>query len=481
MIEVKDFLKKQFGVEAIENKNNQLKWLSWYKNSNRWLKYQVTQPNEKRTKTTKTRHSLNSCKRVCEDWANLLLNEKTDIVVSKKGGENTSNKDNTYNEKLHEVLKQNDFWTFANKAIEKVYALGSGAFIIGKNQDGTVNIDFVDGTRCYVMNCNCDEVIDCAFENITYIKGEKYTILNVHIKNKDKKRGYTIYNYLFNKDGVRISDEQMTELIQVLPENKVFTKCFAFITPQNLSGENWDTPFSDSVFAKAIDANKMIDLAFDSYCNEFILGKKRIFVASELVTYAQNKTDGTTVRVPVFDENEIVFNLLPEQTNGEVMLKEVNMDLRVKDHQSAIQDALNFFASLCGLGEKYYMYNQGSVATATQIVSENSTLFRNIQKQQIAVEKCLKEICTAIFGLMETPIDEKAIEVAIQFDDSIIEDKAEERKRDLIDVDKGIMSKAEYRAKWYGETPEQAQKIIDDIDNEEMEKEISKNKEQNLI
>ena len=43
------------------------------------------------------------------------------------------------------------------------------------------------------------------------------------------------------------------------------------------------------------------------------------------------------------------------------------------------------------------------------------------------------------------------------------------------------MSKAEYRAKWYGETPEQAQKIIDDIDNEEMEKELNKNKEQNLI
>ena len=50
--------------------------------------------------------------------------------------------------------------------------------------------------------------------------------------------------------------------------------------------------------------------------------------------------------------------------------------------------------------------------------------------------------------------------VTIAFDDSIIEDKTTERQSDRQDVSMGVMSLAEYRAKWYGETPEQAQKNL---------------------
>ena len=50
--------------------------------------------------------------------------------------------------------------------------------------------------------------------------------------------------------------------------------------------------------------------------------------------------------------------------------------------------------------------------------------------------------------------------IAIQFDDSIIEDKATDRKEDRQDVAMGVMGLAEYRAKWYGETPEKAQENL---------------------
>ena len=48
-------------------------------------------------------------------------------------------------------------------------------------------------------------------------------------------------------------------------------------------------------------------------------------------------------------------------------------------------------------------------------------------------------------------------EVAYDWDDSILVDKDTERQVDMIDVDKGRMSKIEYRMKWYGETEAQAQ------------------------
>ena len=457
-MEIKDFLKKEFNTEVIENQTKQKEWLTWYKNNNKWRRYWVTLANERRTRKQMTRLSLDSCKRVCEDWANLLLNEKTDVVVG----------DEQQDARVQEVLEKNDFWQLANNSVEKNQAIGGGAFILNKDNKDNIKIEYVDGTRCYILNADNNEVVDCAFENKMFIDGNEYTALSVHIRNEDEVT-YTIYNYLFDEDMNRVPDEMMTALTGVNIETISNCKTFSFFAPQNVSKENWDTPFADSVYAKAIDANKLIDLAFDSYANEFTLGKKRIFVASEIVTYQKvvSKEGETpkTERVPVFDENETVFNLLPEQDDGKAIIKEVDMALRTEQHETGIQDALNYFASLCGLGEKYYRYENGNITTATQVISENSTLFRNIQKQQVPIERMLKEVVEAILGL--DGITEVA-EITVEFDDSIITDREAERQRDLTDVREGIMSKAEYRAKYYGEDEEQAQKKINEINNQNM-------------
>ena len=52
------------------------------------------------------------------------------------------------------------------------------------------------------------------------------------------------------------------------------------------------------------------------------------------------------------------------------------------------------------------------------------------------------------------------IEITIDFDDSIIEDKQAERNQDMRDVGAGIMRHEEYRAKYYGETVEEALKNL---------------------
>ena len=62
--------------------------------------------------------------------------------------------------------------------------------------------------------------------------------------------------------------------------------------------------------------------------------------------------------------------------------------------------------------------------------------------------------------------------IEIKFDDSIIEDKESEKSSDRVDVNMDIMSKAEYRSKWYNEDMEKAQRTIDDI---------SQNKQSNMV
>ena len=53
-----------------------------------------------------------------------------------------------------------------------------------------------------------------------------------------------------------------------------------------------------------------------------------------------------------------------------------------------------------------------------------------------------------------------AQDVSIEFDDSIITDKETQRQQDRQDLAAGIMAPEEYRAKWYGESREEALKNL---------------------
>ena len=64
------------------------------------------------------------------------------------------------------------------------------------------------------------------------------------------------------------------------------------------------SPSGISVFANAIDQLEGADLVYDSYCNEFRLGKKRIIVPMSMAR-AQMESDGTVI--PVFDDRDVEF------------------------------------------------------------------------------------------------------------------------------------------------------------------------------
>lgn len=209
------------------------------------------------------------------------------------------------------------------------------------------------------------------------------------------------------------------------------------------------SPMGVSVYANAIDQLKGVDIAYDSYVNEFILGKKRIFLYPEFLT----TMDGQSV----FDPAETAYYIMQgEDLKG---IKEVDMTLRTDEHNAGMQDMLNMLGAKCGFGENHYRFDRGSVQTATQIISENSTLFRTIRKHEILLEGMLIELCRILLRLGNAyqgrGLNEN-VEISVDFDDSIIEDQASDRAQDRLDVAMGVMSLAEYRAKWYNEALETA-------------------------
>lgn len=89
-------------------------------------------------------------------------------------------------------------------------------------------------------------------------------------------------------------------------------------------------------------------------------------------------------------------------------------------------------------------------------------LMTPINKHEIILRDVLEELIRIIarLGRVIGVGTDPETEIVVEFDDSIIEDKQAERQSDRQDVSMGAMGLAEYRAKWYGETEEEAARKI---------------------
>lgn len=202
-----------------------------------------------------------------------------------------------------------------------------------------------------------------------------------------------------------------------------------------------------AVFAYAIDQLKGVDITYDSYVNEFVLGKKRIVVQPEAI----KSVDGR----PMFDKRETIYYVMPEDRGSDgSILQQVDMTLRTAEFNTGMQDMLNILSSKCGFGENHYKFDRGSIATATQVISENSTLFRTIKKHEILLEQAITGLCRTLLRMgnkfMNAGLDEE-VEISIDFDDSIIEDKGQDFNRDVQLLNAGIMNDWEFRMRWMNE------------------------------
>ena len=102
-------------------------WVEWYKGKTPFHSYYCYNGVERVRQTRKT---LNMSKKISEDWANLLMNEKVEIVTGDEASQN----------RLNDILDANCFYVRANQLIELTMAHGTGAFVEFMNGDRP-NID----------------------------------------------------------------------------------------------------------------------------------------------------------------------------------------------------------------------------------------------------------------------------------------------------------------------------------------------------
>lgn len=416
-------------------------WLAWYKGKvSNFHNYSVYNGIKR---IGQERASLGMASRVCEDWADLLLNEKVKISTDNK----------VFNDKLADVLEANSFYTDANRLVELTFALGTGAFVAYLDSTGEVVIDYIRADMIYPITIKGGRVTECAFASVMTMDGDDVYYIQLHMLDKS---GYVIRNIYINaKTGAEITPPD-----GIAPEvvTGIKTPLFTIIKPNKTNKRKVDSPFGASCFAGAIDQLMAVDLVYDSLLNEFNLGKKRIFVPLSMARMQGSADTGLT---PVFDNKDIVFHAVPENADNTSKITESDMKLRVSEHTQGLSEALKLLSLACGLGADRYNFDTSrGLQTATAVISEKSELYQSKSKHELVLENAIKELVIAIGALLG--IEVKAHEVNIDFDDSIIVDKESERAKRLQEVTAGIISKEEYLAREYGVSPDEAVSMLPD-------------------
>lgn len=397
------------------------------------------------------RYTMGMAKKVAEDWANLLANEKTKITLEGSAEQAF----------LDGILEKNNFRVKLNEMQELKSALGTVAYIprvvgasineatgkiVGKAR--TIALDYCTAENIFPLSWENGIVKECAFGSEKIVNNKKYLYLQIHRLENDL---YVIENLLFeNHDGelkeVVKSDVRGFENVPDLVHTNSAERQFVIDRPNIANNVDYTLPMGIPVFANAIDNLKGVDIAYDSYVNEFVLGKKRIMVKPE----ATKDLDGE----PLFDAKDTVYYVLPEDTSNGSIIDPIDMSLRTAEHNAGIQDMLNVLSSKCGFGENHYKYDNGNISTATQVISENSSMFRTLKKHEIVLDSVLKELCRIILRMGNTYMSaglNENVEISIDFDDSIIEDKDKEFSRDCTMLANGTLNAWEFRAKWMNE------------------------------
>ena len=443
---VESIIKDITGKDVVTLNSLTETWLQYYQGD--VLKFHHYEEYNGYNNIKRRRKTLNMPKKICEDWANLLLNEKTEIVLG-----NPKQQDELWKMLNKKKVK---FWTKGNKGVEKTFALGAGAFVESVDDKGELRLQFVNSQKIYPITIDQDDVTECAFVNVN----SRNTIIQIHLL--DDNGDYVIRTLVYQKEQNNTQND-----IGNLVSNEVFETrsplaWFQIFKPNIANNIDLNSPMGISIYANALDVLQGVDLAYDGFCEEMRLGRSRIFVNKNLIRYDENGSTKT------FDNNESGFYYGGESENAKPF-EFYSPTLRTESYFNGINNALNLLSSKVGFGENHYRFDGSGITTATQVISENSEMFRTLKKHEIILNEVIIDVCKALMYIHNTFTDNSFkfdldANIEVKFDDSIIEDKETMKMTDRQDVNMGVMSKVEYRMKWYNEDEETAREKIAEIE-----------------
>ena len=416
-------------------------------------------------------YRLGMAKRITEDWASLLLNEKTKIVVEDSASASWLLGDDT-EQGNGGVLADCNFWAEGNELLEKAFAYGTGAFVARAdgakvNDNGTVipdqnckpSIEYIDALSTIPLSVEKSRITEVSFVSKFTKIGKTHIYIESHVKGENGN--YWIENEYFMMEGAEMKKADLPEGIAPKIDTGSPLPWFSFVYPNITCNIRECNGLGMSVYANAIDALKAVDIAFNNFVKDFKLGGKKVFYNKSML---QTNSEGKTI-----SPDDVVQQLFQQIGDGmdfdaKQMVQEFNPSLRVQENKDGVQSALDYLCFKCGMGTKRYQFNASGVKTATEYNGERQELVQHANRHAIVLESALKTLSKALLyigkAFCNANVDPETV-ISIQFEDGFVIDDVSARENDRQDIRDGVLQHWEYRVKWYGETEEEAKAAIE--------------------
>lgn len=363
--------------------------------------------------------SMNLPKVTAKYMSKLLFNEKVKINIDDEAAE----------EFVLNVLKTNGFTKNMERYIE--YGEAMGGFVIKVYHDGkkNVKVSFATADCMYPLSNDSENIDECVIANSFHKNNKYYTLLEWNEWQGDV---YTITTELYQSDdpneiGGKVSLKLLFNDIEpIVPLPALARPTFVYIKPNIANNKNLTSPLGISIYANALDTLKTLDLMFDSYYQEFKLGKKKVLVPSSFVKTAVN-LDGSTSQY--FDSTDEAFFLYQgDQDADGKSVKDISVEIRSTEFIESINAMLRIYAMQVGLSAGTFTFDENGLKTATEVVSEKSETYQTKNSHSQLIEQGIKEMIVSILeiGKLVKAYSGEVVEldtITVDFDDSIAQDE----------------------------------------------------------
>ena len=258
--------------------------------------------------------------------------------------------------------------------------------------------------------------------------------------------------------------------------NNVKGSFFQYFKPFGANYADDNSPLGMSVFASALDTLHTLDIIFDSFQREFVLGKKRIIAPARMMKTVPGLNGGLPQRY--FDADDDVYEALSTDTNEDLKIQDNSVSLRVAEHISGINANLAILCTQIGFDPGTLSFDASrGLKTATEVISEDSKTFGTVQAHENNIKDSLEQMVRAIFeiavqygltykGQKIESLIAGGYDVSVKFDDSIIQDRDAEINKGIAQIGAGVLSKKKFMIDTLGYTEEEAEKELAQIAEE---------------
>ena len=436
-------------------------WYDLYLNKAHWL-------NDGQTK------SLNLPAFICSEVARSVVIElKWNITGKPKKGEEDIDADEIMNPRA-EYLKAEFEKLIRVIRLKLEQGCAAGGMLIKPYpnlEDGHIYFDYAMDWGLYPLAFDddgnlADVIIPDVFQEgkITYTRLERHTVTKDGVRITQRAFKSSVKDSLGTE--IELTDVDKWSALQ----KEALVKdpggpLFGWYKVAAANNVEVDSPMGAAVFAKAIDVIQQADVQYSRLLWEYEASEMAIDV-DPYVLRPKVGQDGV-MEMPKL--NKRLFRAVDADKGDRDMYSVFAPTIRDGSILNGLNQLLIRIEDLSGLSRGTLSDANVEARTATEMKIIKQRTYTTVSDNQAALETCLRDVIRVMdkYATIYNLAPEGEYDVSFEWDDSILTDTDLQTQERLMLLNAGIISKAEFREWYFGETKAQARAGIQGVTDEQ--------------